>query len=181
MPSIILQTKHLKNMKRMKMKIITLTIAAFLFAAAAGYTQTNHLNTKKQETMNTEKITQNILTMLENGWNNANGTEYAQPFADTSEFVDIRGVLHQNSTRQFLGEAHQGVFMGIYKDSKIAYNLAQVIALNENIFVANVKAELDAPAGPLAGKSASTITMVIVKLDNTWKIRAFHNTLVAKQ
>ncbi|ULQ51729.1 SgcJ/EcaC family oxidoreductase [Flavihumibacter fluvii] len=131
--------------------------------------------------MNTEKITQNILTILENGWNNANGTEFAQPFADNAEFVDIRGTLHQNATRQFIGEAHQGVFMSIYKDSNIVYHLVQVIPLSDNIIVANVKAELDAPSGPLAGKSASTITMVLVNLDNTWKIRAFHNTLVAKQ
>ena len=163
------------------MKIITLTLAALLMASTDGRSQTDNLKTQKQEKMNTKAITQNILTKLENGWNNANGTEYAQPFADTAEFVDIRGVLHQNSTRQFLGEAHQGVFMGIYKDSKIEYSLTQVIPLNDNIIVANAKAALDAPSGPLAGKSASTITMVIVKMDNTWQIRAFHNTLVAKQ
>jgi uncharacterized protein (TIGR02246 family) len=157
------------------------TMAACLIAAVTSHSQPNNLKTKKHETMNTKKITQNIITMLENGWNNANGTEYAQPFADTAEFVDIRGVLHQNSTRQYLGEAHQRIFTSIYKDSKVAYNLVQVIPINDNTVVANVKAVLDAPSGPLAGKSASTITMVIVKSANTWKIRAFHNTLVAKQ
>ena len=163
------------------MKWITLTLATALFISAAAYSQTNYSKTKKQHAMETKLIAQDILKTLENGWNNANGTAFAQPFADLSEFVDIRGAIHQNSTRQYLGEAHQGVFMSIYKDSKISYSLLQAQLIDGNIILANAKAALDAPTGPLAGKSASTITMVIIKSGDDWKIKAFHNTLVAKQ
>lgn len=143
-----------------------------------GYGQSNNLKTK---IMGTKEIAQNILNILEKGWNNANGTEFATQFADTSEFVDIRGTLYPNATRQLLGEAHQGLFMSIYKDSKIAYKLVQSILIDQNTIIANASTELDAPTGPLAGKNASTITMVITKSGDTWKIRAFHNTLVLKQ
>ena len=130
--------------------------------------------------MDTKEITQNILQTLENGWNNADGREFAKPFADKSEFVDIRGTLYQNATPQYVGEAHQGLFMSIYKDSKIKYELAQSTLIDQNTILANARAALDAPTGPLAGKGTSTITMVITGSGDTWKIRAFHNTLVMK-
>jgi len=160
------------------MKKLTLTAVISLLLIMTGYGQTN---TKNQKTMNTKEIAQNILNTLEKGWNNANGTEFATPFADTSEFVDIRGTLYPSATKQLLGEAHQGLFMSIYKESKIVYKLVQAILIDQNTIIANASTELDAPTGPLAGKNASTITMVITKSDNTWKIRAFHNTLVMKQ
>ena len=163
------------------MNLFTLTIVAALFLSATAHSQANVSKTKKQNAMETKAIAQDILKTLENGWNNANGTAFAQSFADSSEFVDIRGSLHQNATRQYLGEAHQGVFMSIYKDSKISYSLVQAQMIDENTILANAKAALDAPAGPLAGKSASTISMIIIKSGNDWKIRAFHNTLVVKQ
>lgn len=131
--------------------------------------------------MENKKIVENILKVLEDGWNTASGATFAKPFMDVSEFVDVRGTLHQNATRQYLGQAHQDVFMNIYKDSKITYSLVQAQLIDDNTILANAKAVLDAPVGPLAGKSTSTISLVIIKTGDDWKIRAFHNTLVAKQ
>lgn len=130
--------------------------------------------------MDTKEIAQNILKILENGWNNASGTEFARPFADKSEFVDIRGTLYQNATPQYVGEAHQGLFTSIYKDSKVNYELIQSMLIDQNTILANARATLDAPTGPLAGKGASTITLVVTNSGAAWKIRAFHNTLVMK-
>jgi uncharacterized protein (TIGR02246 family) len=130
--------------------------------------------------MDAKEIAENILNILENGWNNASGTEFAKPFADTSEFVDIRGTLYKNATAKYVGEAHQGLFMSIYKDSKIKYDLIQSKVIDQNTILANASAALDAPTGPLAGKGTSTITLVITGSGDAWKIRAFHNTLVMK-
>lgn len=127
------------------------------------------------------EITETVLKTIETGWNTANGTTFALPFDDVSDFIDIRGTLHQKVTRQYIGEAHQGLFMSIYKDSKISYSLIQAHSIDQNTIFANAKAALDAPSGPLAGKTASTISLVINKSGNDWKIKAFHNSLVAKQ
>lgn len=160
------------------MKCICLvTVVASLLLTMTGYGQSKN---KKQKTMDAKEIAQNILKTLESGWNNANGTEFAKPFADKSEFVDIRGTLYQNAAPQYVGEAHQGLFMSIYKDSKVKYDLIQSMLIDQNTILANASAALDAPTGPLAGKGTSTITMVITKSGDTWKIRAFHNTLVMK-
>jgi uncharacterized protein (TIGR02246 family) len=163
------------------MKLLTLTLAVALFLSATACSQANYSTAKKQHDMEAKEITESILKTLETGWNTANGAAFAQPFADTSDFVDIRGTLHQNATRQYLSEAHQGIFMSIYKGSKVSYSLVQAHLIDGITILANAKTALDAPAGPLAGKNASVITLIIIKSDDDWKIRAFHNTLVAKQ
>jgi uncharacterized protein (TIGR02246 family) len=131
--------------------------------------------------METQEISENILKTLENAWNNANGTEFSKPFAEVSEFVTIRGELHKNSTTQYIAEAHQGLFISIYKDSKVDYQLLQSMYINEQTILVNAQTELDAPVGPLAGKNSSTVTLILTKSGNDWKIRSFHNTLVAKR
>jgi uncharacterized protein (TIGR02246 family) len=163
------------------MKAITLSLISSLFAVMSSNGQINNFKTKNQLKMETEQISKNILKSLEDGWNHANGTEYAKQFADTSEFVTIRGELHKKSTRQYLAEAHQGLFMSIYKDSKVVYQFLQAMPIDKQTILVNAQTELDAPTGPLAGKSSSTITLILVKSADAWKIRAFQNTLVAKR
>ena len=131
--------------------------------------------------METQEISERILKTLEDAWNNGNGAEFSQPFADTCEFVDIRGSLHKNSTPKYIGNAHQGLFMSIYKDSKVVYQLIQATYIDNHTILANAQTELDSPAGPLAGKNFSTVTLILVESASAWKIRAFHNTLVAKR
>ncbi|MCC6866042.1 MAG: SgcJ/EcaC family oxidoreductase [Ignavibacteria bacterium] len=131
--------------------------------------------------MDTKEITQNILAVMENGWNNTNGNEFAAPFKDISDFVDIRGVLHQNITRQKVADEHQGILMSIYKNSKVSYKCIQASLIDSNTILAHAGAELQAPTGPLAGKNSSVITLVLINSDGKWTIRAFHNTMVMKQ
>lgn len=130
--------------------------------------------------MEAEQIAKPILKSLEEGWNKASGTDFVTRFADTSEFVTIRGELHRKSTKLYLANAHQGLFMSIYKDSKVVYQLLQAMYINEQTILVHVQTELDAPVGPLAGKNFSTVSLVLLQVGNEWKIRAFHNTLVKK-
>lgn len=130
--------------------------------------------------METKQIADNILNTLESGWNNASGAEFSIPFADASEYVDIRGTLHASATPQQLGQAHQGLFMSIYKGSKVVYEQVKSTLIDENTIIAYANAELDAPLGPLAGKNGSTVSMVLVRNGDNWKIRSFHNTLKIK-
>jgi len=127
------------------------------------------------------QIAENILSILENGWNNADGQHFAQPFASTSQFVDIRGVLHANASPAQLGVAHQGIFDTIYKGSRVKYLPIQTVTLSDSSFLLNVAATLDAPIGPLMGTNHSVITMLISKQENEWKILSFHNTLKARE
>jgi uncharacterized protein (TIGR02246 family) len=162
------------------MKSINLTLAAVFFLTMNAVSQLNNPEMNHSTSMETQQIAQSILSTLENAWNSANGAEFAKPFADISEFVDIRGTYHQNAIPQYVGEAHQGMFMSIYKDSKVDYKLIQSVPIDQNTILVHASAELNAPSGPLAGISESMISMVLAGAEGNWKIRAFHNTLVRK-
>lgn len=154
-------------------------LATVLFTSTV-YSQPNPLTTLKKDLMETKKTIESAIASMQSGWNHANGNEFAQPFADTVEFVDIRGTLHNQATRQYIAEAHNGLWKSIYKDSKITYDLLQTVPINDHTLLVNLKATLDAPVGPLAGKTSSTITMILIQIGVEWKVRGFHNTLVAK-
>lgn len=128
--------------------------------------------------MDPKEISKTIVAQLEAGWNNADGAQFALPFATQSDFVDIRGTLHPNSPAAAIGAEHDGIFASIYKGSRIRYEVAQATPIDTNTILAHARAELDAPVGPLAGKTNSTITLVLVQQEGDWKIRGFHNTLV---
>jgi hypothetical protein len=54
---------------------------------------------------------------------------------------------------------------------------------NRPFFVSSIegildRAHLNAPTGPLAGQHSSTLTLVLLRSGEKWKIAAFHNTLV---
>lgn len=159
-------------------KLIVISATAFLLALTS-YGQST--KTKTQHTMEAEQISKTILKTLEDGWNHANGTEFVQHFADTSEFVTIRGELHKRSTRKYLADAHQGLFASIYKDSKVVYQFLQATPIDKQTILVHAQTELDAPLGPLAGKNFSTVSLILVQSGSAWKIRSFHNTLVVKR
>lgn len=158
----------------------SLTTIIVLALAVNSYGQDTS-TTQQQSNMKALEISTTILKTLESGWNHASGTEYAKPFAELSDFVDIRGTLHKSSTKTYIGEAHQGIFGTIYKDSKVVYEPLQASYIDDNTIVAHAHTHLDAPVGPLVGKNSSTITMLLIQTEGEWKIRAFHNTLVAKR
>lgn len=130
--------------------------------------------------MKAEEISLKILKDLEHGWNYASGAEFSRTFAERSEFVDIRGVLHQNVSPQYVGEAHQGLFMSIYKDSKITYELIQAFDIDMNTILLNGRTTLEVPSGPFSGTNNSIITAVLTNHEGNWKIRAFQNTLTIR-
>ncbi|MCD6011247.1 MAG: hypothetical protein K0Q79_1109 [Flavipsychrobacter sp.] len=129
--------------------------------------------------MDTNLITNDILSTLENAWNKADGNAFAQPFTEDADFVDITGSLHKSKAA--IGPGHQAIFDTIYKGSTVKYDLVRSAMISDSTILAHASASLDAPTGPIQGKNGSTITLVINKAGNEWLVRAFHNTLVMKR
>jgi uncharacterized protein (TIGR02246 family) len=124
-----------------------------------------------------EEIARRIVAQLQTAWNAANGAVYAEPFAADADFVDIRGVHHGG--RQAIAQGHQAIFDTIYQGSRVDYDLVAARPLTAEVILARVRAHLNAPTGPLAGQHSSTLTLVLLRSGEEWKIAAFHNTLVA--
>ena len=54
-----------------------------------------------------------------------------------------------------------------------------VRAIAPGVLLAHIKSTLTAPTGPLAGEHRSLFSAVLVQDQHSWRIAAFHNTLVA--
>lgn len=127
--------------------------------------------------MTTDTIVSDTFAQLEEAWNKADGNAYGAPFTSDADFVDIRGVHHRGS--EAIGAGHQGILDSIYQGSNVRYTPTASATLAPGVILGLVEGTLDAPTGPLAGTHRSTISAVLVDQGGTWKIRAFHNTLVS--
>ena len=122
-------------------------------------------------------IAQGVMKRLEGAWNAADGAGFAEPFAVDADFVAIRGDLHTG--RRAIAEGHQQIFDTIYAGSTVSLRVVQARELEGGPILAHVRGEIDAPAGPLAGRHAATASVVLVPRGDEYEITAFHNTLVS--
>jgi uncharacterized protein (TIGR02246 family) len=126
---------------------------------------------------NKDQLVSVIVSELEKAWNAADGDGFARPFADDADFVNVRGEHHR--TRASIARGHQVIFDTIYKGSVVRYQVAGVREIAPGVLVAQVRALLKVPTGPLAGDLNALATLVFVEDGDVLRIAAFHNTLVA--
>src|SRR3954454_9784511 len=105
------------------------------------------------------------------------GTAFAAPFADDADFVNVRGEHFQG--RAAIAGGHAGIFRTIYAGSTNQYTLEAARLLHPEVALVHVRAILDVPAGPLAGRHTARFSMVLTRASDRWEIAAFHNTLEA--
>jgi uncharacterized protein (TIGR02246 family) len=125
----------------------------------------------------TEAIATTILEQLEQAWNAGDGAAFGAPFADESDFVNVRGEHHRGADN--IAHGHQAIFDSIYAGSTVRFRLdiARPVA---GTILAVASSTLDAPSGPLKGIHNARFTMVIAEQGDDWRVTAFHNTLVAE-
>jgi uncharacterized protein (TIGR02246 family) len=104
--------------------------------------------------MNTDakRIVETLVAGLERAWNAADGTAFAQPFAEDADFVNIRG--EHLRPRAVIAKGHQGIFNTIYKGSVVQYRVAAVRAIAPAVLLAHVKTRLMYPRVRLPANTA---------------------------
>lgn len=120
-----------------------------------------------------------IVERLQHAWNAADGRAFAAPFADDTDFVEIRGGHHRGA--EAVARGHEAIFSTIYAGSTVDLQLEAARTVAPGAVVAVVGSTLQVPAGPMAGVNQARMTMVIVEQEDDWYITAFHNTLVAAE
>jgi uncharacterized protein (TIGR02246 family) len=123
-----------------------------------------------------EAIAHTINSQLEEAWNAANSTAFAASFAVDADFVDIRGDYHHG--RDEIDQGHHSILSTIYKGSTVHYELLQARRLTADVILAHTRAELQVPAGPLAGTMHALYSLVLLRDGDTWQIAGFHNAPV---
>ena len=137
------------------------------------------IDTSLPTTTDAAAIAAPIVERLEQAWNAADGWAFAAPFADDTDFVEIRGGHHRGA--EAVARGHEAIFSTIYAGSTVELSLEAARTVAPGAVVAVVGSTLQVPAGPMAGVNRARMTMVIVEQDDRWVITAFHNTLVAAE
>ena len=122
-------------------------------------------------------IVGDVFAQLAQAWNDGDGARYGEQFTDDAHFVNIRGEHMQGS--ETIARGHQAIFDTIYKGSTVQYSVLDAESITEDCLLGMVHAELEAPAGPLQGSHQAILTTLVVRSGDRWKVRHFHNTLVA--
>ena len=138
----------------------------------------SHYPTAMQTTIDPTTLATNTFAVLERAWNAGDGPGYGAPFAEETDFVNVRGEHHRGDA-EYIGRAHQGILDSIYAGSTVRYEVAVARSLAPGVVLAVANATLDAPSGPLQGVRDARITVVMTEQGGRWAIAAFHNTLVA--
>ena len=124
-------------------------------------------------------VAASLIQHLQDAWNAADGAAFGAVFTEDADFVDIRGEHHEGATA--VGAGHQGIFDSIYRGSTVSYTPESTKEIAPGVVVALAGARLEAPTGPLQGVNRSRFTLVAVEQDGTWRVAAFHNTLLMEQ
>jgi uncharacterized protein (TIGR02246 family) len=118
-----------------------------------------------------------IVGQLEAAWNAKDGSAFAAPFAADADFVNIRGEHFRG--RPAIAAGHAAIFRTIYAGSTNRCTMEAARLLQPEVALVHVRALLDAPHGPLAGRHGACFSMVLTRQNDWWEIAAFHNTLEA--
>jgi uncharacterized protein (TIGR02246 family) len=117
-----------------------------------------------------------VLEGIEKRWQAGDGDGLADYFHPDADFVDVLGRIFRG--RAAIARIHRKNFATIHLDSRARLERLRTHELAPGVALAHVKGSMSVPAGPLAGDSTATQTMVLVSDGGTWRIRAFHNTFV---
>jgi uncharacterized protein (TIGR02246 family) len=116
-----------------------------------------------------------IVTNLEAAWNASDGTRFGTQFSDDADFVTIRAEHFRR--REAIARGHDAIFRTIYAGSINRYALEGVRLLRPDVALVHVRAVLDVPSGPLAGRHSATFSAVLTREADGWRIASLHNTL----
>jgi len=116
-----------------------------------------------------------VVAALEAAWNAGDGAAFAAPLTEDADFVNIRAEHFRG--RDSIAAGHDGIFRSIYAGSRNHYTVESVRLLRQDVALVHVKAVLDAPTGPLAGRHGALFSAVLTREPDGWRIAAFHNTL----
>ena len=116
-----------------------------------------------------------IVHGLEAAWNAGDGVAFASAMASDADFVTIRAEHLRG--RETIAGGHSAIFRTIYAGSRNAYTVDSVRLLRPDVALVHVRAVLDAPTGPLAGRHSALFSAVLTREPGGWQIASFHNTL----
>ncbi|MBN9743741.1 DUF4440 domain-containing protein [Amycolatopsis sp. A1MSW2902] len=122
-----------------------------------------------------------VLTRLADAWNSGDATAYGNLFTEDADYVTFFGFRSEG--RQAIADSHRELFQGPLKGSKLTgFGEPRVRFLRDDVavIVTGGGSSLTGDDDPAAEGRESTLTYVLVRGDDGWRITAFQNTRVSK-
>ena len=116
-----------------------------------------------------------LIKRMEEGWNAGDARAFAAPMSENIDFITIRA--DHLYGRQAVIDSHLDVLANFYKGSTNHFNVQAIRMLRSDVALAQIRAVLESPSGPLEGTHEATYSLVLLKEHGNWEATAFHITL----
>ena len=130
--------------------------------------------------MEDEQSVRQIVTRLEQAWNNSDSVTWAEQFAEDADFIHVLGGFFHG--KQAIEQGHRTIFDTIYKGSHNQYQVEKMRFVRRDVAVVFILANL---RWYLHGKEQlirARPTLVAEKSSaGEWKIAVFQNTLITQE
>lgn len=127
--------------------------------------------------MSEEQAILKVLDGLAAAWNAGDAAAYARPFVEDADYVTFFGL--NMAGRQAIEDGHRVVFEGALKGSKIGYGTeppkVRFVRPDVAIVVVGGGSSVSGAETPDEGRE-STLTYVLVRENDGWRIASFQNT-----
>lgn len=156
----------------------TMLVALAIFAGGALNVPAQESGARSTNREADEAAIRANVKYLVDGWNTKSGQLFAKPFAEDADYVVINGT--HISGRMTIDKGHQRIFDTIYKDSVLDLSVKQIRFLRPDVALVHVSGLNKMRQAGEMREGKATMTMVLVKEKDVWKIAAFQNTQVAE-
>jgi uncharacterized protein (TIGR02246 family) len=122
-----------------------------------------------------------VLDRLADAWNRGDATAYGAEFTEDADYVTFFGLRSEG--RKAIVDSHRELFQGPLQGSKLTgFGDPRVRFLRDDVavVVTGGGSSLTGGSDPAAEGRASTLTYVLARGDEGWRIAAFQNTRVSK-
>ena len=125
-----------------------------------------------------EQALHEIVAKLEAAWNAADSEVWAGFFAEDVDFIHILGVHYTGRTAVETG--HRMIWDTIYKGSTVKYVVEKIRPAGSDGAVVFVLGEMTFFDNGVERHIKARPTMTLQRIDESWQIAVFQNTLVAE-
>lgn len=133
------------------------------------------MTNRAQKDSNAQTKIRTLFDRLTEYWNQGNGSSYGSLFTEDADYIAVEGSHYKGE--KAIGEAHQGLFDGPFKGSRLVGRVKDLRFLTSDVALAHRAGALKMPGEVEdSGDEQSIQTFVVVKQGGEWRFAAFQNT-----
>lgn len=120
-----------------------------------------------------------LVKTMETGWAKKDGTLFAKPFADNSDYIVINGMWLKGKAA--IANGHQGIFDTFYKETNIKTDVQSIRYIRNDVAIVHFSSHLTGTSNGQKIEARGQITITAARSANGWQIESFQNTSTEQQ